>query len=336
MFDPEISNAGEVVVEGHAIGRLDGFTFTPAASAAGSEAKALAGAAQKALAGEIDARAQRLAQAKDDQFVLATDGAIRWLGQAVGKLVAGEEALKPRLRIIADEHLTGASRDAVQARLDLWLKTHIEKFLGPLFQLAAAEDVSGIARGIAFQLVEALGVRERAKVAEEVKGLDQPARATLRKYGVRFGAYHLYLPLLLKPAPRVLATQLFALKHDGPESKGYEAVERLAASGRTSIAADAEVSKALYRTAGYRVCGERAVRVDILERLADVIRPALAWRASSPGVKPAAAFGGFGFTVTTAMTSLAGCSGEEFASILRSLGYRMDKRPKPVEPPPAP
>ena len=131
MLETDISKTGEVVVEGHVIGRLDGFMFTPDASAAGSEAKALAGAAQKALAGEIDARATRLSQAADEQFVLASDGAMRWLGQPVGKLVAGEEVLKPRLRIIADEHLTGAPRDAVQARLDLWLKAHIEKLLGP-------------------------------------------------------------------------------------------------------------------------------------------------------------------------------------------------------------
>src|SRR5262249_33605532 len=175
---------------------------------------------------------------------------------------------------------------------------------------------------------------ERQKVAEEVKGLDQPARATLRKYGVRFGAYHIYLPLLLKPAPRVLATQLYALKHEGPETQGIESIERLAASGRTSIAADKDVARALYRIAGYRVCGERAVRVDILERLADIVRPALSWREGAPGQKPAAAFDGRGFTVTIAMTSLTGCSGEEFASILRSLGYRMDKRPKPPAPAP--
>ena len=329
-LETDISKTGEVMVEGHVIGRLDGFMFTPAASAAGSEAKALAGAAQKALAGEIDARATRLSQAADDQFVLATDGAVRWLGQPVAKLVAVEEVLKPRLRIIADEHLTGAPRDAVQARLDLWLKAHIEKVFGPLFQLSAAEDVTGIARGVAFQLNEALGVLERQKVAEDVKGLDQPARATLRKHGVRFGAYHIYVPALLKPAPRVLATQLWALKHGGPDTKGIEAIEQLAASGRTSIAADKDIAKVLYRTAGYRVCGERAVRVDILERLADIIRPALAWREGAPGAKPAAAVDGFGFAVSVAMTSLVGCSGENFAAILRSLGYRMDKRPKPT------
>src|SRR5881394_2146880 len=87
VLETDISKSGEVVVEGHAIGRLDGFIFTPAASAAGSEAKALASAAQKALAGEIDLRATRLAQAADGQFVLATDGVIRWLGQPVARLV---------------------------------------------------------------------------------------------------------------------------------------------------------------------------------------------------------------------------------------------------------
>src|SRR5467141_4149004 len=200
--------------------------------------------------------------------------------------MAAEETLKPRVRLIADEHLTGAPRDAVQARLDLWLRSHIERLLEALFRLAAAEDITGIARGIAFQLTEALGVLDRHKVADEVKGLEQPARATLRKYGVRFGAYHIYVPALLKPAPRVLATQLFALKHGGPETKGIEAVEQLAGSGRTSIAADKDIAKTLYRTAGYRVCGERAVRVDILERLADLIRPALSWREGAPGPKP--------------------------------------------------
>jgi ATP-dependent RNA helicase SUPV3L1/SUV3 len=335
-LETDISKTGEVVVEGHVIGRLDGFMFTPAASAAGSEAKALAGAAQKALAGEVDARAARLAQAADEQFVLAADGAVRWLGQAVGKLVAGEEALKPRLRLVADEQLTGAPREIAQARLDLWLKTHVEKVLGPLFQLAASEEVTGIARGVAFQLVEALGVLDRRKVAEDVKGLDQPARATLRKFGVRFGAYNIYIPPLLKPAPRVLALQLWALKQADRSTAGLDALERLAASGRTSIAADKEIDHALYAVAGYRVCGERAVRVDMLERLADIIRPALAWREGAPGVKPAAAFDGSGcFTVAVGMTSLVGCAGEEFAAILRSLGYRMEKRPKPAAPPPA-
>jgi ATP-dependent RNA helicase SUPV3L1/SUV3 len=164
--------------------------------------------------------------------------------------------------------------------------------------------------------------------------LDQPARATLRKYGVRFGGYHIYVPALLKPAPRILAAQLWALKNAAPDAKGLDELQHLAAGGRTSIPIDKEIAKPFYRIVGYRVCGERAVRVDILERLADLIRPALAWREGSLGVKPPGAVDGSGFTATQAMTSLTGASGEDFASILRSLGYRSEKRPKPAEPAP--
>src|SRR6478672_1082681 len=336
MLETEITKSGEVVVEGHPIGRLAGFQFAADSASAGPEGKALRAAAQKALAGEIDARAAKLSHAGDEQFVLASDGSIRWLGEPVGKLAAGDDVLRPRVRILSDEHLTGASRDAVQARLDLWIKAHIEKLLGPLLALSTAEDITGIARGVAFQLTEALGVLERHRVAEEVKGLDQEARAALRKYGVRFGAYHLYLPNLLKPGARALAVQLWALKEAMPDTKGLDDVPHLASTGRTSFPADKDVPKALYRVVGYRVCGERAVRVDILERLADLIRPALSWRAGSPQQKPPGANEGGGFTVTVNMTSLTGTSGEDFSSVLRALGYRVEKRPKPAEPVSAP
>lgn len=333
-LNTEIGKTGEVIVEGHVIGRLDGFTFAPDAAEAGSDAKALQAAAQAVLAGEINARAEKLGNAPDDQFVLTSEGTIRWTGDAVARLSAAEEALQPRIRIISDERLTGSPREKVQARLELWLKTHIEKLLGPMFELSKAEDVTGIARGIAYQLVEALGVLERPKIANELKDLDQPSRAVLRKYGVRFGAYHIYFPGLLKPAGRALAALLWALKQDNVDLSSLSGAQHLASSGRTSFPVDKQLPRDAYRVLGYKQAGERAVRVDILERLADLIRPALAWRENSPGEKPAGAFDGRSFVVTQAMTSLTGSAGEDFASVLRALGYRMEKRaplpPKPV------
>ncbi|MET4222242.1 ATP-dependent RNA helicase SUPV3L1/SUV3 [Bradyrhizobium sp. LB14.3] len=333
-LNTEIGKTGEVIVEGHVIGRLDGFTFAPDAAEAGSDAKALQAAAQAVLAGEINARAEKLGNAPDEQFVLTSEGMIRWTGDAVARLSAAEDALHPRIRIISDERLTGGPRDKVQARLDLWLKTHIEKLLGPMFELSKAEDVTGIARGIAYQLVEALGVLERQKIANELKDLDQPSRAVLRKYGVRFGAYHIYFPGLLKPAGRALAALLWALKQDNVDPSALSGAQHLANSGRTSFPVDKQLPRDAYRVLGYKQAGERAVRVDILERLADLIRPALAWRENASGEKPAGAFDGRSFVVTQAMTSLTGSAGEDFASVLRALGYRMDKRPplpaKPV------
>ncbi len=244
-LETEIGKSGEVTVEGHVIGRLDGFMFAPDASAAGSEAKTLNTARKRRWRAKSRRAPPPVASAeRADRAGRRRRGA---LARRPGRQAhPGDDTLRPRLRIIADEHLTGPARDMVQTRLDLWLKTHIEKVLAPLFSLSAADDVTGMARGVAFQLVEALGVLERQKVSEEVKGLDQPARATLRKYGVRFGAYHIYLPILLKPAPRSLATQLWALKHESPDAVGVGDLLHLAASGRTSIPVNKDTPKPLY------------------------------------------------------------------------------------------
>ncbi|MGW9333210.1 helicase-related protein [Bosea sp. NPDC055594] len=331
MLEAEVTAAGDVLVEGQHVGLLQGFRFTADPKAGGPEAKALNAAAMKALASEMEARASRVVLAGDEAFVLSHDGFIRWVGEPVARLVAGEKVLEPRLRLLVEEHLTGPAREQVENRLTLWLKNHITKLLGPLQVLEEATSLTGIARGIAFQAAEALGVLERAKVGEEMKTLDQEGRAGLRQLGMRFGAFHLYVPALLKPAPRALAAQLWALKHDGPEQGGLDDIAHLASSGRTSFPANKDVPKGLYRAAGYRVCGERAVRVDILERLADLIRPAIAYRPGvTLGQPPAGAADQDGFVATGAMTSLVGCAGEDFASILRSLGYVSVKRAGPA------
>ena len=332
MLEAEITAQGDVLVEGQHVGQLHGFRFTPDPLAAGEAARTLNAAAMKALGGEIDTRADRFSAAVDESFALANDGTIRWLGDPVAKLTAGDKLLVPRARIVADEHLTGPALETVQRRLDLWLAQHIKKHLGPLMELETGDGLEGIVRGIAFQVAEALGVLERSRVADDMKTLDQAARSTLRKLGLRFGAYHIYLPALVKPAPRALAAQLWALRHGGVETvKGLDEVPHLAASGRTSFQADQDVPKGLYRAAGFKVCGVRAVRVDILERLADLIRPAIAYRpGTTPGMPPSGTADNDGFVTTVQMTSLAGCSGEDFASILKALGYVLDRRPGPA------
>src|SRR4029079_15715665 len=77
-LETEIKKTGEVVVEGHEIGRRDGFTFVADASAAGSEAKTLQGAARSALAGEIDGRAIKLTQTPHREVALCAARSARW------------------------------------------------------------------------------------------------------------------------------------------------------------------------------------------------------------------------------------------------------------------
>jgi ATP-dependent RNA helicase SUPV3L1/SUV3 len=336
MLVAEVTITGDVVVEGQSVGKLSGFRFTPDNQGMGAdtpEAKTLRAVAAQSLTAEIDTRATKFSVAEDSAFALALDGTIRWQGEVIAKLQAGDKLLEPKALLLADDSLSGALRDLVVARLDLWLKAHVKKLVEPLFELEAGEGLTGIGRGLAYQLAENLGVMERLNILNDVKSLDQAGRADLRKLGVRFGSYHLYVPLLLKPAARALCAQLWMLKQDDAEIKGLDDIVHMSSSGRTSFAADETLVKDLYRVAGFRVCGPRAVRVDILERLADLIRPAASFKLGlTAGEPPAGAAEGDGFFVTVNMTSLVGCSGADFAELLKSLGYRSEMKlmPKPI------
>jgi ATP-dependent RNA helicase SUPV3L1/SUV3 len=323
MLEAQVSVDGDVYVEGHMVGQLAGFRFTPDKAAEGPDAKAVLSAAQKALALEFEARAARLHAAGNSDFAIASDATVRWLGDPVARLVEAESVLRPRVVLLADEYLSGMARDHVAARIERFVQHHIATVLKPLDDLSRAEDLEGLARGLAFQLVENLGVLFRRDVADDVKTLDQDARASLRRHGVRFGAYHVFMPALLKPAPAELITLLWALKNDGLDKPGYGELITVLAAGRTSVVTEPGYERMFYKLAGFRFLGKRAVRIDILERLADLIRPALQWKPGSP-TRPEGAYDGRRFTTTPAMLSILGATVEDIEEILKGLGYRAD------------
>ncbi|MDP9837366.1 ATP-dependent RNA helicase SUPV3L1/SUV3 [Neorhizobium huautlense] len=322
MLEAEISVNGDVFVEGHHVGQLAGFRFTAVSGTEGPDAKAVQTAAQKALALEFEARAARLYASGNGDLALGSDGFVRWLGDPVARLAESDHVMRPRVILLSDEQLTGAARDHAAARIERFVNHHIATVLKPLDDLSRAEDLQGIAKGLAFQIVENLGVLFRRDVADDVKSLDQEGRASMRRYGVRFGAYHIFMPALLKPAPAELITLLWALKNDGLDKPGYGELIPALAAGRTSVVADATYERMFYRLAGFRFLGKRAVRIDILERLADLIRPLLQWKPGQP--RPEGAYDGRRFTTTTAMLSILGATADDMEEILKGLGYRAD------------
>ncbi len=328
---PQINPKGEILIEGHLIGSIEGFRFKLARNDLEADTKNVKNAAAAALAPEISNRARRLVAAPNDQIVLSADGFLRWRGEVIAELAEGDELFAPRILVLADESLNGTDLEQVQDRLALWLKHTINTQLEQILALRDPEGLEGAARGVAFQLAENFGILSRQKVAGEVRGLDQEVRGKMRRMGIRFGAYHIYLPMTLKPAPRELALVLFALKNGGLRQPGVADIPAIVLSGRTSFEIDPQVNPALYEVAGFKIAGKRAVRVDILERLADIIRPLISFDPErSQGEKPEGAARRNGFQVTVQMTSLLGCAGEDFSAILKSLGYRLERTPLPA------
>ncbi len=242
--------------------------------------------------------------------------------------MASEDPLKPTFTLFSDEHLAAIDKENITNRIETWLAHHIEVRLKPLVEIAKAEDIAGLARGIAFRLCENFGVLKRDTVADEIKSLDQDSRAQLRKYGVRFGAHHIYFPLLLKPASADLLLLFWLSKHGGEHNLTPASISDAPRQGLTSVPRNEALPEAYYRAAGFGVCGPRAVRVDMLERLADIIRPLTAWKPTEANTEPpVGAAGGGAFKIRPEMMSIMGCSGDELGAILESLGFRREKRP---------
>jgi ATP-dependent RNA helicase SUPV3L1/SUV3 len=327
----EIAQDGAVQVANHYVGRLQGFRFFPDTQAEGIHGKAARTAATHVLAKELAMRARRVAAAKNDAFKLSRRGRILWRDEEIGHLEAGDDLLKPIAVLAADESMSTADKEKVQERLNGWVAEAVGEKLKPLVEIAAAKDLAGLARGVAFRLSEGLGVLRREAVAEEVRTLDQPARAQLRSYGVRFGAFNIYFPALLKPAAVELAFTLWLLKHGTQSGLDPANPPTLPRPGLTSMPVDPALPEAYYRMAGFHPCGTRAVRIDILERLADQIRPLVAWRPdpASTNPPPKGATGDGGFRVTPDMMSILGCSSSDVGEILQKLGFRLERMPQP-------
>jgi ATP-dependent RNA helicase SUPV3L1/SUV3 len=218
----------------------------------------------------------------------------------VAILQAGAHPMAPEFRLLCSDLLDAARRDLLRTRLQLWMKAHLVATTPALPKLLAAE-LTGAARGVAYQLVEGMGCVSSDAVASLVRNLDEAGRKALGRMGVRFGTESVYLPGLLKPKAVLTRAVLWSVYHQSfPESGAPPA-------GRVTIPRDAGTPDGFYRAVGYVRLGEWVLRVDIAERLA-----ALARAASRKGV----------FVVNDEMLSLAAATKEAMAGILGDLGYR--------------
>ena len=130
------------------------------------------------------------------------------------------------------------SRETIKTRIELWIAATTRRLLAPLFALEGLQEGPEIVRDLAQELVRSFGVLEREPIKAKIRALSQDDRAELRKQGVRFGAYYLFLPMLLKPAARTLALQLWGLQASGDATELLRTLGPVASSGRTSLASD--------------------------------------------------------------------------------------------------
>ena len=314
----DVNDKGEVTVEGEFVGKLEGFRFRMDKAGSPDEAKTLRQASAAALAPHFHLLADRFYNAPDPELDFTEQGGLMWGDAAVGKLTAGPDTLKPVVEPFVDDEAGADVAAKVQRRLQHFVDRKIAAGFEPLLALKNDETLEGAAKGFAYRLAENFGVIPRGEVADEVKALDQDARGALRKHGVRFGQFTIFMPLLLKPAPTRLRLVLWSL------GKGLAEFPQSPPPGLVTVPAQKDAIGGYYAMAGYRAAGERAIRIDMLERLADMLR-----EQDSRG----------GFEATADMLSITGMTHEQFADLMAGLGYSAErgerekvKTPRPETP----
>ena len=311
----EVSDTGDVTAEGEHLGRIDGFRFIADETATSDERQKLRAASLGALKSWFAHRADKFYNAPDTEIDVTEQGGLMWGEVAVGRLETGADALSPKIRAFVDEMLDPPVVEKIERRLSHWINRRIAALFEPLIALKDDEAVTGLARGVGFQLVEALGVLERRPIAEDIKSLDQEARTLLRKHGVRFGQHSVFMPALLKPAPTRLRLVLWGLAAKLDEIPGAPP------PGHVTVPAAGEEPEGFWLCVGYRKAGARAIRIDMLERLADLLRDQ---------------DGRGGFEASADMLSITGLTLDQFADLMGGLGYdaKRGERPKAARPAP--
>ena len=300
----EVNDKGEVTVEGEFVGRLEGFRFHLDKDATGDEAKTVKAAATAALAPVFHLRADRFYNAPDTEMDFTEQGGLMWGDQAVGKLTKGDDPLKPQITPFVDDEAGAEVAEKIQRRLQHFIDRKIAALFEPLMDIQRDEALTGAAKGFGFRMVEAMGIIDRRDVATEVKALDQDARGLLRKHGLRFGQFTIFMPALLKPAPTRLRLVLASL------AKGADEFPESPPPGLVTIPHLSELPTETYLMSGYKPAGDRAIRIDMLERLADMLRA-----EDSRG----------GFEAKPDMLSITGMTLDQFANLMEGLGYKAEK-----------
>jgi len=218
---------GAVTVEGQYVGRLIGAQFDAAQGATALENKALRAAAERAIGPEVAKRLGALAAEPDEAFNLLPNGTVLWRDAAAGQLNGGGP-FSPRVRLLGALGPEPVRERAVR-RLEAFVAAEANRRLGPLRALKAAVSegrLRGLARGLAYQLIEAGGAIDRAGIEPQIRSLSQVERRALKSLGVRFGAFTLFIPALL--APEALSfTAAFAdlaAPHWRPNQEGLSAL----------------------------------------------------------------------------------------------------------------
>ena len=193
-----------------------------------------------------------------------------------------------------------------------WVNSKIENELRSLIDLKKIKESNPELRALAYQLYENNGVVKRENIKSYINKLDQDERKKIRRIGVKFGRYHIFLFNLFKPSSVRLRIILWKSFHEknldfSPPTFGLNFLEKREKS-----------QKDFMLLCGFENFQNFFVRIDILERLFMMIMNNQKEKDNHE------------IKLTAEMLNLLGCNKENFVKLIQQMNYKTYEKDKDI------
>ena len=303
-FDTEIINEEKVMINQQYIGNLKGLKLELhlKTDALESDIKSLKKAARQNVGPEITNRINQIIET--GLIELKNDFKIYWKNYPIAKLIPGNDYLNPQINLLIDEMIEFPDKSRLSNFLQKWIETKISSELQSLIELKNIKETNPDLRALAYHLYENNGVVKRDSVSNYLKKLDQEERKKLRRVGVKFGRYHIFLFKLFKPSAvslRILLWKSFNEKYFELQPPTF---------GLNFLQDEKNISREFMLLCGFEKFNTFYVRIDILERLFLMIFNSNKDEKTNE------------IKLNSEMLNLLGCSKDNFIKLINNMNYK--------------
>ncbi len=301
--DFELREDSCLYIKGHLFGKMDGFIFNLSGSDTIVENKKLMQIVRPFLHQHLAGLVTSFYEAPESEILLGANAQVIWRDSKVGQLEKSQNILNPKVKPIKSDELDKSSLEKIQRKLDIFIENKVNTLMPNLVNLANNVQLRGAAAGFAHIFVNNLGVIMKSEVREQFNSIDNESKVKLRNFGIRFGYKTIYDAMLLKPEASRLRIALFSVFCATSSLKLFHPPP-----GLVTVEYDKRISKKQYLVAGFFVAGNRAIRIDMLERLFFMIKEYSKdeWIVIQP-----------------AMLSITGLGLEKFTELIKSLQFEI-------------
>ena len=188
------------------------------------------------IAQQLEQQIDLLINEGDAALRIEDDFTIRRKGAEIARLKKTDDILAPDFDIHVDPLIEGLPL----ARLALHIqsrKTQINLALDPLEVVRKTEDLTDDGKAFVEKLISAMGYLPRGDIDNIVRAIQPEERSRLRKAGIRFAQYGVFVRDILKPMAQATKIILWALHNE------FETVPELPPAGVVSIPYNPELPK---------------------------------------------------------------------------------------------